>query len=255
MRQHPAQTTLDGFTLIELLVAIAIIAILAAILFPVFAHARAQAQKTTCLSNLRQIGMAVQMYLQDHDERYPQSKQTEAQPQVADASGKIDDPDYGSVFAMLLPYTGHGGSSAEDQLFRQRLFACPSDPLPFDPFCLTKYNPGGPAVISYLVNGYFVWGLAEASIGRPAETIYIAERRSETEAGVAPFCDDIYHPWFYPDTNRTAPTNEMDELTGAIAAHRHNGGSNYVFADGHAGWKRFSQTFSPPNIDLHAPRP
>ncbi len=60
-----------GFTLIELLVVIAIIAILAAILFPVFARAREQARKTTCLSNLKQIGTASMMYVQDYDEQYP----------------------------------------------------------------------------------------------------------------------------------------------------------------------------------------
>jgi prepilin-type N-terminal cleavage/methylation domain-containing protein len=60
-----------GFTLIELLVVIAIIAILAAILFPVFAQAREQARKTTCLSNTKQIGIAVLMYVQDYDEQYP----------------------------------------------------------------------------------------------------------------------------------------------------------------------------------------
>jgi len=60
-----------GFTLIELLVVIAIIAILAAILFPVFAHARAKARQARCMSNLKQIGLAVAMYAQDWDELLP----------------------------------------------------------------------------------------------------------------------------------------------------------------------------------------
>ena len=59
-----------AFTLIELLVVIAIIAILAAILFPVFAQAREQARKTSCLSNLRQLGTGHMMYVQDYDETY-----------------------------------------------------------------------------------------------------------------------------------------------------------------------------------------
>src|SRR5438477_12307910 len=60
-----------GFTLIELLVVIAIIAILAAILFPVFAQAREQARKATCLSNCKQLGLAMQMYAQDYDDNLP----------------------------------------------------------------------------------------------------------------------------------------------------------------------------------------
>jgi prepilin-type N-terminal cleavage/methylation domain-containing protein/prepilin-type processing-associated H-X9-DG protein len=60
-----------GFTLIELLVVIAIIAVLAAILFPVFAQARDKARAASCLSNTRQIGTAVMMYAQDHDEGLP----------------------------------------------------------------------------------------------------------------------------------------------------------------------------------------
>jgi prepilin-type N-terminal cleavage/methylation domain-containing protein/prepilin-type processing-associated H-X9-DG protein len=62
-----------GFTLIELLVIIAIIAILAAILFPVFAKAREKARQSGCLSNMRQAGMATQMYMQDYDETVPWS--------------------------------------------------------------------------------------------------------------------------------------------------------------------------------------
>src|SRR5437016_13704550 len=62
-----------GFPLIELLVFIAIIAILAAILFPVFARAREQARKTTCASNMRQIATATLMYAQDYDELFPGS--------------------------------------------------------------------------------------------------------------------------------------------------------------------------------------
>src|SRR5438067_2038436 len=60
-----------GFTLIELLVVIAIVAILAAILFPVFARAREAARKTSCQSNLRQLGTALAMYTQDYEGCYP----------------------------------------------------------------------------------------------------------------------------------------------------------------------------------------
>src|SRR5687768_2051326 len=63
--------TRRGFTLIELLVVIAIIAILAAVLFPVFAQAREKARAASCLSNTKQVGTAVQLYLQDYDETFP----------------------------------------------------------------------------------------------------------------------------------------------------------------------------------------
>ncbi len=63
--------TQKGFTLIELLVVIAIIAILAAILFSAFAKAREAARKSSCSSNLKQIGIALMQYTQEYDETYP----------------------------------------------------------------------------------------------------------------------------------------------------------------------------------------
>lgn len=69
LREHRSYTSVSksAFTLIELLVVIAIIAVLAAILFPVFAQARGKARQTVCVSNLRQIGLAQRMYMDDHD--------------------------------------------------------------------------------------------------------------------------------------------------------------------------------------------
>lgn len=67
-RSLPSYGTRNAFTLIEMLVVIAIIAILAAILFPVFAQAREKARQTTCISNLKQLGLSLAMYSQDYDE-------------------------------------------------------------------------------------------------------------------------------------------------------------------------------------------
>src|SRR5579862_2926661 len=84
-----------AFTLIELLVVIAIIAILAAILFPIFAVAREKARQIACLSNLKQVGLAAQMYAQDYDENLP----------LTERGGDIDDAHEYYWGDMLLPYT------------------------------------------------------------------------------------------------------------------------------------------------------
>lgn len=72
MRTLQKQARHQAFTLIELLVVIAIISILAAILFPVFARARENARRTSCLSNIKQMGLAAMQYVQDYDETFPQ---------------------------------------------------------------------------------------------------------------------------------------------------------------------------------------
>src|SRR5579872_7072561 len=101
-----------GFTLIELLVVIAIIAILAAILFPVFAQAREKARQTVCLSNHKQIGTSIQMYVQDYDETLPLSLVYESP--AADANGNSLQWAWGG---LLQPYVKNRG-----------IFLCPSNP-------------------------------------------------------------------------------------------------------------------------------
>ena len=245
-----------AFTLIELLVVIAIIAVLAAILFPVFARAKEAAKKTACLSNSRQMGLATRLYMLDFDDRYPQVKATTTdQPQIDDADGSIEDPDLGSIFDFIFPYTGQGHKNP-DESFKQILYACPTDPAPFDPKCPTVYLPDGPNVNSYMVNGYLVWGATETSLSNTSQLVLYAERRSEAMDGVDPYCDDIYHPWFYPPANPSTPDgfNEMDGRVGAVATIRHAGGSNFTLADGHATWKIWTQTWSPPKLDWHTPK-
>jgi prepilin-type N-terminal cleavage/methylation domain-containing protein/prepilin-type processing-associated H-X9-DG protein len=97
--------TRHGFTLIELLVVIAIIAILAAILFPVFARARENARRSSCQSNLKQIGLGIMQYKQDYDEKFPD------QGGVSSA----DPNNFGWAYAVQ-PYVKS-----------EQLFQCPSD--------------------------------------------------------------------------------------------------------------------------------
>ncbi|MDR3687873.1 MAG: prepilin-type N-terminal cleavage/methylation domain-containing protein [Fimbriimonas sp.] len=262
MNQNDKTASINNhaFTLIELLVVIAIVAILAAIIFPVFAQAKKAAKSVACLSNTKEIGLATQIYLEDSDGFYPQSKTADANPQIDDYDGALENPDNGSIFAKILPYTGRGGSTSEDVMYAQGLYACPDDPAPFDASCPDIINIGGPHVISYLINAYFVWGLNESGVGVPASVIEYGERRSVTVNGVSPYCDDIYHPWFNTLNsnlgNSQGVDNEMDTLTGALANSRHNGGANYTFADGHAKRYLWIQTWSPPsNVDMHTPNP
>ncbi|MBC7289088.1 MAG: DUF1559 domain-containing protein, partial [Armatimonadetes bacterium] len=117
-----------AFTLIELLVVIAIIAILASILFPVFARAREQARKAKCLAHLKQIGMALIMYTQDHDGLLPYCDIRE------DADGMPLDS-YAPIFTVLDAYTRNS-----------QIFRCPSDQSWYRPLAQGGHGWG---VLSY----------------------------------------------------------------------------------------------------------
>jgi prepilin-type processing-associated H-X9-DG protein len=200
---------------------------LAAILFPVFAQAREKARQIACLSNCRQIGMALTLYCNDWDEKYPQEHPSTGNPAVDDNSGQLEQIDYGSPFDKILSYVGGHDAS------KQKLYTCPSDPDPAGatiPNCVGS-SPG--PLGSYVINAYYLFGATLAQIQEPADSIYIAERSTA-------FCDVHYHPWL----------GEVDQppsngATFALAAQRHSGGSNYVYADGHAKWRRFESTRVP----------
>jgi prepilin-type N-terminal cleavage/methylation domain-containing protein/prepilin-type processing-associated H-X9-DG protein len=128
--------TTKGFTLIELLIVIAIIAILAAVLFPVFASAREKARQTACLSNLKQLGLAYTQYEQDYDELVPCGTNPWG---------------WGEGWAaQIYPYVK---STA--------VFLCPDDPTPTD-------------IISYGVNGNFVGCLTGGTGPIPATVAKMA---------------------------------------------------------------------------------
>lgn len=131
-----------AFTLIELLVVIAIIAILAAILFPVFARARENARRSSCTSNLKQVGLAMAQYQQDYDER----------TLVVDESIEY------TWFAPLQPY-----------IKSRQVFRCPS--------LSESWNPATDQPESdYTINGFFGHSLSIAQFQNTTEQISFAER-------------------------------------------------------------------------------
>ena len=150
-----------AFTLIELLVVIAIIAILAAILFPVFAQARGKARQTACSSNARQMGLGVQMYLQDYDECFPLAAS-------ATATGFVN------WHHFVDPYVRN-----------KQIWICPSTDLPLR-------DSLGNAVCHYGLNAYYLNvgidpanpfslnnapGISLAMVGAPTSTILLADTR------------------------------------------------------------------------------
>lgn len=252
MRTMKSNRARSGFTLIELLVVIAIIAILAAILFPVFAQAREKARQTACLSNLKQIGLGVQAYLQDNDGTFPQAS----------------DGAYIQWYNSVWPYIANGEKYQGLSYGKGGVFNCPSFQYPTGSEGQGQ-NYG--AHDDLFINN---WGqnganarptVSESAIPNPADIMAVAEKgASGTGSSYEQFLTiekywvpssgvlngGVYDPnkdssiCSYAPANTsgcTVPYSDKDDPAGTsnwegprTVRYRHLKATNVVFADGHA---------------------
>jgi prepilin-type N-terminal cleavage/methylation domain-containing protein/prepilin-type processing-associated H-X9-DG protein len=204
----------NGFTLIELLVVIAIIAILAAILFPVFARARENARRASCMSNLKQIGLGMMMYVQDYDGKYF------LRTYSSDGAGAIT----GTIYSYWSPRAKAGGGYypwvLEPYIKSTQLFVCPSNRSAFSSYA---YN-GYPATTQY----------TESMIDAPSQMVAIVDDQFGGGIAYSPngtgwnsnFCETYNTP-----ADPGCPTDQ--KFYG-----RHLDGVNIAFMDGHVKWLR-----------------
>ena len=213
-----------AFTLIELLVVIAIIAILAAILFPVFARARENARRTSCLSNIRQLGLGFVQYAQDYDEYYPFSK--------GDSPWTV----------AIQPY-----------IKSTQMLRCPSDQRSDWATNLAAPLSDGGRRSSYTTNGYFVPGEAKpehggnfaglASVQSPASVIFIAEGAEYLSPANTAWNQIYFHAHLWGNGASNSRWDDTKQLPLDIITDRHLGGFNAAFADGHAKFTRWTQAW------------
>lgn len=203
MPQQFCHKGLRGFTLIELLIVITIIAILAALLFPVFARAREKARQAGCQSNLRQLDIAFQMYMDDYDGTAPLVK-TGASPTMP------------YLWFQLTPYVRN-----------RQIWYCPSA-KPVGTNFTTQLNKYG---FNRLTLTYWTtverWTICDTSVPNPAGTFLAFD--FDEDDGVA-------------ETDSASTTNEEVDYygLGPTSKHfnRHNSGFNVLYWDGHVKYKR-----------------
>jgi prepilin-type N-terminal cleavage/methylation domain-containing protein/prepilin-type processing-associated H-X9-DG protein len=203
-----------AFTLIELLVVIAIIAILASILFPVFARARENARRSSCMSNLKQIGLGVLQYTQDFDERLPRS--------IADGNPR---PASDTVFFQISPY-----------IKSEQIFRCPSDSSPTG---AQNYSYG--YNYRYLGFGPFSdLAISIAALQEPSLTVMMTDKISIPGDVI----DWIYAPASW-NRGGSDPENGGAANTSGWVSKRHLDGTNALWADGHVKWHRLESLVAP----------
>ena len=223
MHQPISDVGKKGFTLIEMLVVIAIISILAAILFPVFARARENARRTSCLSNMKQIGLAAMMYVQDYDEKYPaRSMQVGTSP---------------TSWGRATTGGWYWGELLQPYAKSKQVFYCPNS-LDRDRDVPNAYNYSASGVIfpqtatdvismASIVSPATTYAILEG--GQVQITAKMAKRREEINwvlAGIGAGGGDC--------TSTTGDTSAT--ATRECNTPRHFDGNNVVFADGHAKW-------------------
>jgi len=213
----------QGFTLIELLVVIAIIAILAAILFPVFQKVRENARRTSCLSNMKQLGIGFTQYVQDSNERYP------CVTAVAPNPGYV-----GGWANMIYPFVKSTG-----------VYACPDDSV-------TKKSVTSGGRVSYCMN-YAIWnndfsvasrGLKLSLFTAPSTTVLLYEGTSRMNPRVDPPSQDPSIPLNYKDTTNWAGDTDWNTNNATVLANWHDQSkeqaNNYLAADGHVKYLKLS---------------
>ncbi|RYX80380.1 DUF1559 domain-containing protein [bacterium] len=223
-----------AFTLIELLVVIAIIAILAAILFPVFSRARENARRSSCQSNLKQIGLGIMQYTQDYDERMPGT-----------FVGPIGSGGYVCWNQSIHPY-----------IKSTQVFQCSSDTNANNPQVTgwAATNPSGyekPFHTSYLYND----GMDRASLAAfqaPATTVALCDGGIQGIA-TAPYVSTTSKPraWLIRNAGDPNVVNSNEDAAAPAARHLETG--NIFFADGHVKAMRTDKWYYPASTWLNPP--